>query len=97
MSNLKEKQRNLETQFKAEKETFNAVSSIKIEIDELKGQAERAKRDSKFEEAASIEYGKIPELEEKIKENEKKWAKMQESGTLLRNYVDEDAIASICK
>ncbi|MEA3554940.1 MAG: AAA family ATPase [Campylobacterota bacterium] len=95
LSDLNEKKRNLETQFENEKETFNAVSNIKIEIDNLKGQAERAKRDSKFEEAAKIEYSDIPELESKIKENEEKWAKMQESGTLLRNFVDEDAIASI--
>ena len=95
LSNLKEKQRVLETQFTNEKETFNAVSHIKIQIDDLKSKAERAKRNSKFEEAASIEYGQIPKLEEEIKKNEKKWAKMQESGTLLRNFVDEDAIASI--
>jgi len=95
LSDLKEKQRNLETQFTNEKETFNAVSNIKTQIDELKGKAERAKRDSKFEEAASIEYGQIPELEAQIKENEEKWSKMQENGTLLRNFVDEEAIASI--
>ncbi len=95
LSNLKEKQRNLETQFTNEKETFNAISTIKTQIDELRSKAERAKRESKFEEAASIEYGQIPELESKIKENEEKWAKMQASGTLLRNFVDEDAIASI--
>ncbi|MGB3750883.1 MAG: AAA family ATPase [Arcobacteraceae bacterium] len=95
LSNLKEKQRNLETQFKNEKETFNAVSTIKTQIEELRGKAERAKRESKFEEAASIEYGQIPELESQIKENEEKWAKMQASGTLLRNFVDEDAIAGI--
>jgi len=95
LSDLKEKQRSLETQFQNEKETFNAVSTIKTQIDELKGKAERAKRESKFEEAAQIEYGQIPELEGKIKENEEKWAKMQEHGTLLRNFVDEDAIASI--
>ena len=95
LSNLKEKQRSLETQFKNEKETFNAVSNIKTQIEELRSKAERAKRESKFEEAASIEYGQIPELESKIKENEDKWAKMQASGTLLRNFVDEEAIASI--
>ncbi len=95
LSDLKEKQRSLETQFQNEKETFNAVSTIKTQIDELKGKAERAKRESKFEEAAQIEYGQIPELEAKIKENEEKWAKMQEHGTLLRNFVDEEAIASI--
>jgi len=95
LSDLKEKQRSLETQFQNEKETFNAVSTIKTQIDELRGKAARAKRESKFEEAAQIEYGQIPELEAKIKENEEKWTKMQEHGTLLRNFVDEDAIASI--
>jgi ATP-dependent Clp protease ATP-binding subunit ClpB len=95
LSNLKEEQRSLETQFANEKETFNVVSTIRIQIDELKGKAQRAKRESNFEEAASIEYGQIPELELKIKKNEEKWAKMQETGTLLKNFVDEDAIASI--
>ncbi|MEA3512614.1 MAG: AAA family ATPase [Campylobacterota bacterium] len=95
LSDLKENQRRLETQFKNEKETFNAVSEIKIKIENLKNQASRAKRDSKFEEAAKIEYSDIPELEKQIESNEKKWAKMEASGTLLRNFVDEDAIASI--
>ena len=95
LSNLHEQKRSLETQFENEKETFNAVSNIKIKIDELKTQAQRAKKDSKFEEAAKIEYGEIPELENEIKINEEKWAKMQEHGTLLKNYVDEDAIGSI--
>ena len=95
LSNLSEEQRKLEAQFKNEKETFNSISSIKTEIEDLKSKAERAKRESKFEEAAQIEYGQIPELEQKIKDNEAKWEKMTESGTLLRNFVDEEAIASI--
>jgi len=95
LSDLNEKKRNLESQFENEKATFNAISEIKIQIDELKTKAQRAKKESRFEEAAKIEYGEIPALEEKIKENEEKWAKMQENGTLLKNYVDEDSIASI--
>jgi len=95
LSNLKEEQRGLETQFKNEKETFNGVSNVKIEIEKLRAKANRAKRDSKYEEAASIEYGEIPALEAKIKEYEEKWQKMQESGTLLKNFVDEESIASI--
>ncbi len=95
LANLSEEKQNLETRFQNEKETFNATSTLKTKIDELKTKAERAKRESKFEEAASIEYGEIPSLEEKIKENEEKWNRMQEQGTLLRNSVDEDAIANI--
>jgi ATP-dependent Clp protease ATP-binding subunit ClpB len=95
LSNLSEEQRKLEAQFENEKGTFNSISTIKTQIDELKNKAERAKKESKYEEAASIEYGQIPELEAKIKENEAKWEKMTESGTLLKNFVDEESIASI--
>ena len=95
LSDKKEVQRNLEIQFENEKETFNSISNIKIEIEKQKSLAEKAKRESNFEEAAQIEYGKIPELEKEIKINEEKWLKMQESGTLLKNFVDEDSIASI--
>jgi len=95
LANLSEERQNLEARFENEKQTFNAASDLKVKIDELRTKAERAKRESKFEEAASIEYGEIPSLEAKIKENEEKWNRMQKEGTLLRNSVDEDAIASI--
>jgi ATP-dependent Clp protease ATP-binding subunit ClpB len=95
LSNLKEKQRSLQIQFKNEKDTFNAISDLKIKIDELRNKANIAKRESRFDEAAKIEYGEIPELEKKIKENEQKWEIMQENGTLLKNFVDDEAIATI--
>lgn len=95
LANLNEKKRGLETQFENEKETFNATSVLKSKIEELKNKAMIAKRESKFEEAAKIEYGEIPELENKIKENEQKWQQMQAQGTLLRNSVDEESIATI--
>ena len=95
LANLNEKKRGLETQFENEKETFNATSALKTKIEELKNKAQIAKRESKFEDAAKIEYGEIPELENKIKQNEQKWQQMQQEGTLLRNSVDEESIATI--
>ncbi|MDD3008028.1 MAG: AAA family ATPase [Arcobacter sp.] len=95
LANKNEEKQNLEARFENEKQTFNATSELKIKIDELKTKANIAKRESKFEEAAKIEYGEIPALEAKIKENAQKWEQMQKEGTLLRNSVDEEAIASI--
>lgn len=95
LANANEERLSLESRFENEKETFNAASNLKGKIEELKAKAERAKRESKFEEAASIEYGEIPQLEKDIKDNAQKWERMQEEGTLLRNCVDEDSIASI--
>ena len=58
--------------------------NLKLKFEELKTKAERAKRESKFDEAARIEYGEIPTLEAKIKENAQKWDRMQKEGTFLR-------------
>jgi len=95
LADKNEEKRKLESQFLNEKETFNGISKLKMQIDELTTKAERAKRESKFEEAAKIEYGDIPALEKQITEFENTWAKMEESGTLLRNFVSEESIASI--
>jgi len=95
LANKNEEKQNLEARFENEKRTFNATSELKAKIDELRTKANIAKRESNFEQAAKIEYGEIPALEEKIKENTQKWDKMQKEGTLLRNSVDEEAIASI--
>ncbi len=95
LANKNEEKQNLEARFENEKQTFNATSELKIKIEELKTKANIAKRDSNFEQAAQIEYGEIPALENKIKEFEEKWNRMQKEGTLLRNSVDEEAIASI--
>ncbi|MDD3055196.1 MAG: AAA family ATPase [Aliarcobacter sp.] len=95
LADKNEEKQNLEARFANEKETFNTTSELKVKIEELKNRANIAKRESNFEKAAQIEYGEIPTLEAKIKENEEKWKRMQKEGTLLRNSVDEEAIASI--
>jgi ATP-dependent Clp protease ATP-binding subunit ClpB len=95
LADKNEEKQNLEARFDNEKQTFNLASELKVKIDELKTKAAIAKRESNFEKAAQIEYGEIPALETKVKENTEKWDRMQKEGTLLRNSVDEDAIASI--
>lgn len=95
LADKNEEKQNLEARFANEKATFNTTSELKVKIEELKNRANIAKRESNFEKAAQIEYGEIPTLEAKIKENEEKWKRMQKEGTLLRNSVDEEAIASI--
>jgi len=54
-----------------------------------------AKRNGDYNKAAEIEYGKIPELDQKLKQLNEQWERMQEEGTLLKNSVDEEAIAKI--
>lgn len=95
LSDAKERKQKLQMQFDLEKEVFEQISSLKNEAESLKREAEVAKRNSDFNKAAEIEYGKIPEINRKEQELNVKWEKMIESGTLLKNSVDEEMIASI--
>ncbi|SFV58451.1 ClpB protein [hydrothermal vent metagenome] len=95
LADVEEKVRNLETQFQGEKEVFEKISSIKGEVEQKRREAELAKAQSDFNRAAEIEYGEIPKLLEEEKSLNEQWARMQEAGTLLKNSVDEESIASI--
>jgi ATP-dependent Clp protease ATP-binding subunit ClpB len=95
LADVEEKVRTLESQFQTEKEVFEKISAIKGEIESKRREAEVAKGSSDFNRAAEIEYGEIPKLIEQEKELNEQWDRMQEAGTLLKNSVDEDSIASI--
>jgi ATP-dependent Clp protease ATP-binding subunit ClpB len=95
LADTKEKVRALESQFQTEKEVFEKISTIKGEIEHKRREAEISKSKSEFNRAAEIEYGEIPKLIEEEKSQNEKWDRMQEAGTLLKNNVDEESIASI--
>jgi len=95
LADTEEKVRSLESQFQTEKEVFEKISSIKGEIEQKRREAELAKSHSEFNRAAEIEYGEIPKLIEDEKLQNEQWDRMQDAGTLLKNSVDEESIASI--
>jgi len=95
LADLEEKRRQLEEKFRQEKEIFEKIAEIKSKIESLKTDAERAKREGDFNKAAEIEYGEIPKLQEELKQLEAKWDQMTKEGTLLKNAVDEEMIATI--
>src|SRR5690348_6525566 len=49
-----------------EKAGLNKVGELKKQLDDLKGQAERAQRDADFEAASRLMYGEIPALEREL-------------------------------
>ena len=95
LADVEEKVRDLEAQFATEKDVFDKISSIKIDIEAKRREAITAKGASDFNRAAEIEYGEIPALLEDEKKINESWDKLQAEGTLLKNNVDEDSIASI--
>ena len=95
LADLEEKKRSLQSQFENEKSVFSQIAEVKSSIESLKVQAEQVKREGDFNKAAEIEYGLIPAKNGELKALEAKWHQMMSEGTLLKNSVDEEMIASI--
>ncbi|MDD3775095.1 MAG: AAA family ATPase [Sulfurovaceae bacterium] len=95
IADLEEKRVGLQNQFDLEKNVFNDIAKVKIEIESLKTKAEAVKRDGDFSKAAEIEYGQIPAAKGKLDDLEEQWERMKKEGVLLKNSVDEEMIASI--
>ena len=77
LSDKNEKKKALEVQFENEKQVFNEIANIKVQIDSLRTESALAKRNSDFNKAAEIDYGKIPELQRALEEQNQKWEKTQ--------------------
>ncbi len=78
-----------------EKEHISAISAIKEELEQLRGQADRAERDVDLATASELRYGRIPELERRLEEAEGELAKLQASGAMLKEEVESDDIAEV--
>ncbi len=95
LENLKEEKISLNGRFEQEKNVFTQIANIKAELDSLRRESENAKRSGDYSKAAEIDYGKIPQTLNKEKELEKQWEQMQKNGTLLKNAVTQESIASV--
>lgn len=78
--------------WKEQKDSINAVKEIKSEIDGIKIEMENAERSYDFEKLSQLKYGKLPELEEKLKTAEQK---SQEETSMLKEEVTEEEIAEV--
>lgn len=93
--NANEKFSSLNLQFENEKKVFAAISDLKNKCENLKRESELSKRASNFEKAAEIDYSLLPNIEKQIKKKEDQWQEISKEGSLLKNAVNEEIIASI--
>jgi len=95
LADLEEEKISLQSQFDNEKQVFNDIATLKSEIESLRTKASTAEREGDFSKVAEITHGQIPAKEQEVMALEKRWKEMTQEGTLLKNSVDEEMIASI--
>jgi ATP-dependent Clp protease ATP-binding subunit ClpB len=88
---LKEKSAGLKLQWQKEKESVEASRKVMGEVDRLRTELEQAQRRGDFARAGEIQYGLIPDLENKLSAT----SAAQSQGQLLREEVTEEDIARV--
>jgi ATP-dependent Clp protease ATP-binding subunit ClpB len=88
----------LEEIWKAEKAAAQGSAQVKEEIDRIRHQVEELTRKGDFNKVAELQYGRLPELEAKLKDAQAKETGKAKGGSgpqLLRTMVGADEIAEV--
>jgi ATP-dependent Clp protease ATP-binding subunit ClpB len=94
LAGLKEKSGALKAEWQKEKSVIDEQRKLKEELDALRTELERAQRRGELGRASEIQYGRMPEVERKLKE----LAEKENAGArpqLLREEVTEEDIAEV--
>ncbi len=100
ITKLEREYADLEEIWKSEKATAQGSALVKEEIDRMRFQIEELKRKGDFNKVAELQYGKLPELEKRLKEAQVKEAGKGKGGKgsapqLLRTLVGAEEIAEV--
>jgi ATP-dependent Clp protease ATP-binding subunit ClpB len=95
ISELRERSSGMKAQWQAEKSAIGEIQQIKSEIDSLRSEVDQATRRGDLQRAAELQYGRIPQLEQRLREDERKLGEAQEKAQYLKEEVDAEDIAEI--
>jgi ATP-dependent Clp protease ATP-binding subunit ClpB len=95
IADLREKAEELESRWRAEKETITKIKEIKNTVDSLKYESERASQEANLQRVAEIKYGKIPELTKELNSEEKKLKNLQKRKPILKELVTREDVAGV--
>lgn len=85
----------LEEVWKIEKGAAQGAASIKEEIDRVKAEVMKFQREGKLDKVAELQYGKLPQLEAKLKEAAQFETEGGQKHKLLRTQVGAEEIAEV--
>ena len=95
LADLKEEHGRLTAHWQQEKDTIQVQRKLKEELEQVRLEIERAQRAGEYGKASELQYGKLPDLERRIREEEERLAKTQQSQRMLKEEVDEEDIADV--
>ncbi|MFO0994671.1 MAG: ATP-dependent chaperone ClpB [Hyphomicrobiales bacterium] len=91
LAGLQEKSAAMTRNWQAEKEKLASIGNLKKELDDARTALDQAQRKGDFAKAGELAYGRIPELEKKIKDTEEQ----AKASPMLEEAVTENHVAQV--
>ena len=95
LAELKEQEKSYKAKWQSEKTLVNKIQQNKIEIENLKFEADKAEREGDYGKVAEIRYGKLQALNQEIEETQQKLHEMQGDKAMIKEEVDAEDIADV--
>jgi ATP-dependent Clp protease ATP-binding subunit ClpB len=92
LKRLEKQSADLTSRWKSEKEKLSEAQKLKTELDQLRAEFANAQRKGEYQRAGELAYGRIPELEMKLKGIE---AGEESSGAMVEESVTADHVAQV--
>ena len=95
LADLREDFKAMKARWENEKQAIEKVRKLREELEQVSAQLEKAESEYDLNRAAELKYGRIPELQRQLAEEERIAEEAEKSSTLLRDKVTEGEIARI--
>lgn len=95
LAEMREDYAAMKAKWENEKEAINKVQHLREELEQLNAEVEKAEREYDLNKAAELKYGRLPELQKELAEQEKKAEEEDKSGNLLHDKVTDEEIGRI--
>ena len=95
LAELKEQEKSYKAKWQNEKTLVNKIQQNKVEIENLKFEADKAEREGDYGKVAEIRYGKLQALNQEIEETQQKLHEMQGDKAMIKEEVDAEDIADV--
>ncbi len=95
IAELREQESSFRAKWESEKGLVNKIQQDKLQMEQLKFEAERAEREGNYERVAEIRYGRLKALEDDIKSIQSQLRSTQDGNAMIREEVTADDIAEV--
>ena len=95
IAELRDQEKAFRAKWESEKGLVNKIQQDKLQMEQLKFEAERAEREGNYERVAEIRYGRLKAIEEDIRQIQNQLKSTQNGNAMIREEVTADDIAEV--